>query len=559
MSVPTPMSAQDALWLTMDRPTNLMIIDGVLILAGRPGYDAVLDTVRTRVSGRFPVFRRKPVRSGAGWAWQDDPAFDASRHVKRVQLPEPADIPALHRFMSGQRAKTLPRNRPLWVVFVVDRVRLDDGTIGSAIVCRFHHAMADGVRLTQVMLSMCDSDTQQEGNKPAVGALVSRRGPAGALPLPVPLPAPVASILGIAFDTAKAVGQGLAGAAELAAHVAVSASIAATDVVMRALTNPIDAVSSLPGAAAAAPRVAWYLIRYGAETVDEGITFAVHPSRLADALTLLGEQDNRAVNDASSVTKLLLSQSSQTLWSREPGTNKAIAWSSPLSLPGLKAISRSQHATVNDVMLAAVAGGVQRYLELHDAQARQIQWLVPVNLKPFADNLPEDLGNYFALVMLPMPLGITDHRARIRDMKAHMERIKHSDEAVLTFGLQQAMSVSPGKAQVFLTNFFANKTVGVLTNVPGPTDLLRFAGTPVLQIVGFAPCSGNQPIAATIFSYNDTVTIGFATDAGLIPDPDVLVDLVAQETQAMRTLVPRLSPAAGTSRTHPRKVSRAGP
>ena len=86
------------------------------------------------------------------------------------------------------------------------------------------------------------------------------------------------------------------------------------------------------------------------------------------------------------------------------GTNKAIAWSSPLSLPALKAISRSQHATVNDVLLAAVAGGVQRYLEVHHAEARQIQWLVPVNLKPFADNLPEELGNYFALVMLPMPL-----------------------------------------------------------------------------------------------------------------------------------------------------------
>ena len=141
----------------------------------------------------------------------------------------------------------------MWVIFVVDRVRLDDGTIGSAVVCRFHHAMADGVRLTQVMLSMCDSDTQQDGNKPAVGALVSRRGPAGALPFPVPLPAPVAAILGIAFDTAKAVGQGLAGAAEMAAHVAVSASIAVTDVVMQALTNPIDTVSSLPGAVAAAP------------------------------------------------------------------------------------------------------------------------------------------------------------------------------------------------------------------------------------------------------------------------------------------------------------------
>jgi hypothetical protein len=140
-----------------------------------------------------------------------------------------------------------------------------------------------------------------------------------------------------------------------------------------------------------------------------------------------------------------------------------------------------------------------------------------------------------------------------------MERIKNSDEAVLTFGLQQAMSVSPTQAQVFLTNFFANKTVGVLTNVPGPTGQLRFAGSPVRQIVGFAPCSGDQPIAATMFSYNDTVTIGFATDAGLIPDPDVLVDLVAQETRAMQTLVPRRSPTDGTRRRQTRTVSRVGP
>ena len=168
---------------------------------------------------------------------------------------------------------------------------------------------------------------------------------------------------------------------------------------------------------------------------------------------------------------------------------------------------------------------------------RGIQWLVPVNLKPFADNLPEELGNYFALVMLPMPLGVVDQRARIAQMKTRMQRIKHSDEAVLTFGLQRAMSGSPDQVQFFLTNFFANKTVGVLTNVPGPTGPLRFAGTPVVQIVGFAPCSGDQPISATIFSYNDTVTIGFATDAGLLPDPEVLVDLVAAEVTALRSVL----------------------
>jgi diacylglycerol O-acyltransferase len=552
------MGVQDALWLTMDRPNNLMIIDGVMILTGSPGYDAVLDTVRTRVSGRFPVYRRKPVRSGTGWAWRDDPAFDASQHVKPVQLPEPADIPTLQRFMSQERAKSLTRNRPLWVIFVIDRVRLDDGTIGSAVVCRFHHAMADGVRLTQVMLSMCDSDTQRNGDKPAIGALVSRRGAGGGLSLPVPVPSPVADVLEIALGTAKAVGHGVAEAADIAARAAINGGIAVTDAVMHTISHPVDTVSALPGAVAAAPRVAWYLMRYGAATLDDGLNVALHPSRLPDALTLLGDEDNRAVNDASSVTRLLLSNSSQTVWSGEPGTTKAIAWSSPLSLPQVKSVSRSQGATVNDVLLAAVAGGVQRYLEIHDAKAAEIQWLVPVNLKPFADNLPEELGNYFALVMLPMPLGIIDRRARIREMKTQMERIKHSDEALLTFGLQQAMSASPGQVQVFLTNFFANKTVGVLSNVPGPTELLRFAGSPVLQIVGFAPCSGNEPIAATIFSYNNTVTIGFATDAGLIPDPDVLVDLVAQETQAMQTLVTRRIPAEGTGRMHP-GLSGAGP
>jgi diacylglycerol O-acyltransferase / wax synthase len=253
---------------------------------------------------------------------------------------------------------------------------------------------------------------------------------------------------------------------------------------------------------------------------------------------LLGSKDNRVVNDVASVTKLVLSDSPDTVWSGELGVSKTIAWSTPISLAEVKAISQSQGATVNDVLLAAMAGGVRRYLELHDAPVRELQWLVPVNLKPFADNLPAELGNYFALVMLPMPLDGPDARDRIRQMKAQMERIKNSDEAVITFTLQRFMSMSPSQVQFHLTNFFANKTVGVLTNVPGPQGLLRFGGSPVVQIIGFAPCSGSNPMAATIFSYNGTVTIGFATDTGLVPDPEVLVEFVMQEAAAMQSLVP---------------------
>jgi diacylglycerol O-acyltransferase len=95
------------------------------------------------------------------------------------------------------------------------------------------------------------------------------------------------------------------------------------------------------------------------------------------------------------------------------------------------------------------------------------------------------------------------------------------------------VSMSPSQIAFFLTNFFANKAVGVLTNVPGPTSLMRFADIEVEQVVGFAPCSGNQPMTATIFSYNGKVTIGFATDAELLPDPANLVELVLDELNRM--------------------------
>jgi len=196
-------------------------------------------------------------------------------------------------------------------------------------------------------------------------------------------------------------------------------------------------------------------------------------------------------------------------------------------------VGKAAGATVNDVLLAAVAGGLRRYLDERDTSIDEVVWMVPVNLKPFEDNLPPDLGNYFALIFLPMPLSLGDAHDRLGQMHHRMERIKNSDEAVLTFGLQRIVSMSPKQIAFFLTNFFANKAIGVLTNVPGPSAPMSFAGVTVDQVVGFAPCSGDQPMTATIFSYNGGVTVGFASDAGLVSAPDELVDYVVEDLAAM--------------------------
>ncbi|MCB0914150.1 MAG: DUF1298 domain-containing protein [Actinobacteria bacterium] len=505
------MSVQDALWLTMDRPNNLMVVDGAMMLRGVPESEAVIE-VFGEVVRKFPVFGRRPVKAGVGWAWEDDPEFEIERHLQRIEYDEPITMNEVQAFLAQQRATPLAKDRPLWVSFLLSPVLLSDGSLGSAAVSRFHHSIADGVRLTQVMLGMCESDGV------SVAAKVQRQGAKRrAEPPQHPHSSVADSVLHAAGDAGSAVIHGVGGLMAGAAHAA---------------RHPLETVSHAPDLAVSA-------VTAGVHGVEDGIELVRHPDRLLDALEVLGVENFRGTNDLSSVTKLALASSPRTVWSGEPGTQKALAWSDPIPLDQIKAIGKAAGATVNDVLLAAVAGGLRRYLTDAGAEVDEVVWMVPVNLKPFEDNLPPELGNYFALVFVPMPLDVADPAERLQVMHHRMERIKNSDEAVLTFGLQRVVSTSPGQVAYFLTNFFANKAIGVLTNVPGPTGLLTFAGEDVHQVVGFAPCSGNQPMTATIFSYNGHVTVGFATDAQLVPSPGQIAENVVDELAIMGVEVNR--------------------
>jgi diacylglycerol O-acyltransferase / wax synthase len=478
-----PMSAQDALWLTMDRPNNLMVIDGVMLFDSAPDWDDLVKATTERVIERFPVFTCRARMGDSGWVWQPDPHFHIDRHVRRVQLAAPAAMPQLEDYVAEQRARPLDRDRPLWDISLVEHVTLDDGSAGAALVCRFHHAIADGVRLTQVMLSLCDT------SDPHVAAMVARQGPGGG-PWGIASAVVGATTEAIA-DAARAVGRG---AATLARDT----------------------------------RQAWESTR------DIGGEVLRSPGRLVDAFEAMG-LDNRWANTTASVAKLALRGTTvRTVWSGTPGPRKSVAWSARLALDDVKAVGKRHDASVNDVLLTAVAGGLRRYLRARGVDdVSEIEWMVPVNLVPIAENLPEDLGNFFALVMAVLPLDPGDPTQRLRSTHARMERIKRSEEPIITFGVQRGISAAPRPVSTALTDFFANKAVGVLTNVPGPRAPLTFAGVDVRQVIGFAPSSGDQPMTCTIFSYAGSVTIGFATDAELVPDPRELVEGTVAELAAL--------------------------
>jgi len=489
--VAQPISAQDSLWLAMDRPTNLMVIDGVMVLGAPLELGSVMAVLHA-TGQRFPIFRCRAVERGGSWTWDDADDFDINRHVHAVALGDGAGLAELQEFVAAQRSVPLDRDRPLWQVFVVSPLMLDDGIEGSAVLTRFHHAIADGVRATQVMLGMCE--LADGGTIPVVA-----RSGAGDGPLD-----PVGLATGAVVEAAR-VTRGLAGALADGARSTVG--------LLRGGVTDV--------------------VRAGVEGVEAGIELVRHPDRLVDALEVVGAGDHRVVNDVTSVAKLLLTASDVAVWSGTPGERKAVAWSRPIPLDRVKAIGRGHGATVNDVLITAVAVALREYLCRRGELVEEVVWMVPVNLTPISFDLPEELGNHFALVMLPMPLHHRSHDDTLAEMRRRMQRIKHSDEAVLTFGVQQAVSMSPAQVGAFLTTFFANKAVGVLTNVPGPSRQMTFAGAPVAQVVGFAPCSGDQTLTTTIFSYDGSVTVGFASDAALVPHPGELVDLVVATIEEM--------------------------
>ena len=152
------MSSVDTAWLRMDRPSNLMMICGVLILGER----VTLARLKTTLAERFLCFRRfrqRVVQSPAGASWETAAHFDLGAHVKRIALPGRGGKKELEALASKLMSTPLDPQLPLWQFHLIERY---EG--GSAVVVRIHHCYADGIALIQVMLSMTDAD--RAGLKP---------------------------------------------------------------------------------------------------------------------------------------------------------------------------------------------------------------------------------------------------------------------------------------------------------------------------------------------------------------------------------------------------------
>lgn len=151
---PARLSPLDAAFLYFERPHQRLYAGCVAILDGAPGFAAFANAVEQRVC-TLPRYRRLPVRATLDLGlprWEEDPRFEVRRHVRHIAVPPPGDDAALEELVDSLFATQLDPDHPLWEAYLIE------GLAGgrSAVLCKVHHSMTDGVSGAQLLDALFD-------------------------------------------------------------------------------------------------------------------------------------------------------------------------------------------------------------------------------------------------------------------------------------------------------------------------------------------------------------------------------------------------------------------
>lgn len=467
-----PLSPVDSAWLRIGTPANLAMITGVITFSEALDYDRLVATFDARLSP-YKRFRQRTIEPLIGPPyWEMDAKFDIHNHVYKISLPEPGDHKALQNMASEMMSTPLDMSKPLWELHYIDNY-----SEGSALICRLHHCIADGIALIQVLLST--ADVQIDAPWPELPEeIYSRPGFSGLSPL--------ARLFVPAVKTIRVVQNQWRGAR--------------------------------------------HLLHEGFDTLFDTGKMLELTRKGADGSTALGKL-------------LLLPPDRRTILKGQCGIPKRAVWSKAIKVEDVKTVGKSMGGTINDILLSAMTGALRRYmLEREQAlEGLNIRAIVPMDLRTDADF--GQLGNRFGLVFLSLPVGIDDPKKRFLVLKKRMDAIKDTPEAVAAFGILAFMGINPRRIENIIRGIFGLKGTAVMTNVPGPREPLYMAGGQIDGLMFWVPTPANISLGVSIISYAGEVLVGVATDEGIIPDPERIIDAFQDEFETLRNLHSAPDPA----------------
>jgi WS/DGAT/MGAT family acyltransferase len=209
-------------------------------------------------------------------------------------------------------------------------------------------------------------------------------------------------------------------------------------------------------------------------------------------------------------------------------------------LAQFKAVKNALGGSVNDVVLASVAGALGRYLRLRGESTDDLvlRAMVPVSIR--ADVERGALGNRVAAMWAPLPVGLSDPVQRLLTISRDMEGIKDSGQAVGAQVLTELTGFAPPTIMAQAARLQARQRLFnlVVTNVPGPQFPLYMLGRQLEAMYPMVPLAENQALGIAIMSYNGQLNFGLNADYDALPDLEALAD-------ELRASIDELVAAAG--------------
>jgi diacylglycerol O-acyltransferase / wax synthase len=469
MANPDRLSGLDASFLSLERSGAHMHVGSVLVFEGdAPPYEEFVAKLEQRLH-LVPRYRQKlafPPLAQSRPVWIDDPHFNARYHVRHTALPAPAGDAELKTLAGRLFAQGLDRSKPLWELWLVDRV----GDDAFAVISKTHHALVDGVSGVDISTVIFDLEPDPPEPDPV---------PGGRAWSPRPEPSAASLVAGVMAERAAI---------------------------------PFDAMRGLFDAA-----------RRPEKVVTGG---------------------GRAAAGLASMAAAGVGGAPPSPLNVRIGPHRRFTWVEA-DLVQFKAIKSALGGTVNDVVLAVVAGALRAFLirRGRDADASQpLKAMVPVSVRAVEER--GALGNRVAAMYAPLPVYEADPLERFRIVHEEMGDLKESGQAV---GAEVLTRLAGFAAPTVLDQAARLQTRQrlfnlVVTNVPGPQFPLYLQGRRLRAFYPQVPLTLNTALGIAIMSYDGSLDFGLLGDFDALPDLDAL----AADLEAA---IGELSAAAGVTPT----------
>jgi diacylglycerol O-acyltransferase len=324
--------------------------------------------------------------------------------------------------------------------------------------------------------------------------------------------------------------------------------------------DTVDVIEPVGWKARPAPNGTELAVREIARSVSSMVASLGDLATLSQGVgTTAGELKRKFKASVASLGSGWLTPTGRTALNGPIGPGRSFEWLD-LSLSEIKQIKTAHKVTVNDVMLAIVAGAVRSYLleegEMTEEEVAETEFriMAPVSVRTRDER--GTMGNKVAMWLLTLPIGEPDPAQRLAAVTQATKELKETEQAL---GASTIVSLSTGApaALVSLAARLASRARPfnmTVTNVPGPQFPLYLAGSPMIATYPLVPLWQSHGVGIAMFSLLGRVFIGLNTDRDLIADPAQIAKAL---TNAFDELAQAKPPAAKT--TSARKAKKAPP